>query len=343
MISLQLSFLFFKKPTVVTEPVVPLTIPKQLSINVSDAKPSYLSYEKLINFCKKWESEVSDVVTLKTYGKSSQNKDLYYIRINNKNTGTAKPIVFITGCIHGNEPLSTATIMWYIGSLLNDYNSDPQVKELVDNRDLYFIPVVSPDSYPSSRYVDGVDPNRNFPNLSEPDRKSVVPIAALQNLYLQLRPKAVLSGHTYGRVFLTPHGDTMQECKDHDAFIRVVGKMAELSGYKNIRACELYGTTSKPNDTPTRIYGENNSSYKVKVPIYGTEIDWYYRNGSFAIVMEFGTHQRKPSYEDIEYEFKRTWKSFLYFLKEAPLVDINPETMTVLSLEPNLHQDFRDE
>lgn len=342
MLFIQLILLILNQP-LKKENIEHLNAPKQLSVEISQAHPAHLTYNELVDCIKKWETEASDLARVGVYGQSSKKQDLYYIRIFNKNTNTVRPVVLITACIHGNEPLSTATVMWYIGELLNSYNSNLEVKELIDNRDLYFVPVVSPDSYPSFRNVDGVDPNRNFPNLSNPDRQSVKPIACLQDLYLKIRPKAVLSGHTYGRVFLIPHGDTMQKCNDHDEFNEVVNKMAELSGYKNIRACELYGATKNTNEAPIRVYGESNPTYKVNVPIYGTEIDWYYRNGSFAVVMEFGTHQKKPSNNEIEYEFKRTWKSFLHFLKEAPLVNINSETMTLLSNEPESEQNFRDE
>jgi hypothetical protein len=39
----------------------------------------------------------------------------------------------------------------------------------------------------------------------------------------------------------------------------------------------------------------------------------------FAIVMEFGTHQRLPSHEEIKNEFNMTWKAFLIFLEKAPV------------------------
>jgi hypothetical protein len=76
-------------------------------------------------------------------------------------------------------------------------------------------------------------------------------------------------------------------------------EMGSLSRYRVQRACEMYNR-----------------------PIYGTEVDWYYRGGAFAIVMEFGTHQRVPSQSDIDSEFQRTFKAVLYFIKEAPLVEI---------------------
>lgn len=326
-----------------TKSIIEKIQPKEIIVNITKPEPEYLSYSDLINHIKKWQSEATDLVDVCSYGFSSKNKELYYIRIFNKQLNSPKPVVLITACIHGNEPLSTSTTVWYIGNLLKQYNSEIDIKDLINSRDIYFVPVVSPDSYPHSRHVDGVDPNRDFPSPSNPDHTSVVPVRALQDLYLKIKPKAVLSGHTYGRVFLTPHGDTMQKCKDHEEFLNIVGKMATMANYKCIRACELYGGTSNTSVAPVRVYGEKKPPYNVSVPIYGTEIDWYYRNGCFPIVMEFGTHQRKPDIKEIQYEYERTWKAFLCFLKEAPLIEINPETKTLLSHREDGYGEFGDE
>ncbi len=336
-------FFIFNIKDKVVDKIKPVDEEKEIITNITQSKPSYLSYEDLIKQAELWRSESNGLVYVENYGLSSKGKNLTFVRVFNQNTDAYKPVVLVTACIHGNEPLSTATIMWYIGSLLKEYNQNPLVKDIVDNRDIYFIPVVSPDSYPNSRHVDGVDPNRNFSALNDSVSKSVRPVSALQRLFQEIKPKAVLSGHTYGRVFLFPHGDTMEKCKDHDAFLHITNEMSKRSGYKNIRACELYGSTGKNTDVPVRIYGDTVSPYKVNVPIYGTEVDWYYRNGSFAIVMEFGTHQRKPTDKEIEYEYQRTWDAFLYFLKESPLVEINPETKTILSNYDNIYGDFGDE
>jgi hypothetical protein len=249
----------------------------------------------------------------------------------------------ITACIHGNEPWSTATMMWYIGDLLQKYNTDLKIKDLLDSREIYFIPVVSPDSYPHSRHVDGVDPNRNFYETS--DKKSVKPVACLQNFFLEIKPNAVLSGHTWGRVYLIPYGDRMENCPDHQEYVKIVGKMSELSDYRYIRACDMYKGNGKLNNPPIRTYGKNLNDYKVMMPIYGTELDWYYKNGSFPVVMEFGTHQRKPTNEEIEYEFEKTYAAVVYFLHEAPLVEPSSHVERALLLDEELKspQDFRDE
>ena len=150
-----------ERPPVV-QPVEPIP-PEPTLPNISEIKPSFRQYPQIIEMLKKWESEAEDFVEVGTYGKTSQGQDQYYIRITNEFKKEDKPRSLMTGCIHGNEPISTWTVMWWVGRILDTYGEDPEVTELVDTRELYFIPVISPDSYPNRRHVDGVDPNRKLP------------------------------------------------------------------------------------------------------------------------------------------------------------------------------------
>ena len=314
-----------------------------LKVDITNESPSYLNYDNLVSQLNKWNEEAPELTEVGVYGQSSKGKDLVYIRLNNKRIKSEKPKVLITACIHGNEPWSTATTMWYIGNLLKSYSQDNQTKELLDSRDIYFVPVVSPDSYPKSRIVDGVDPNRDFPGLSNPEHKSVKPVAALQDLFLKIRPQAVMSGHTWGRVYLMPYGDVAQNCPDHDEYKKILTEMSSLSGYKNIRACDLYMGNGRPNVPPIRVYGLPQKGYNVLMPIYGTEVDWYYRNGAFAVVVEFGTHQKIPTDQDIKTEFDKTYKAMRYFLAHAPLLEMHPNNAVLKTGVDDYKIDFRDE
>lgn len=283
------------------------------SPTISNKIPAYLEYAGVVAQLKEWNIQAKDLTEIGTYGQSSKGTDLYYIRINNKFDLKPKPKVLITACIHGNEPHSTGCVMGYAGIILAEYGKNQEITDLVNSRDIYIIPIISPDSYPHSRDVNGVDPNRNFPGPNNPNKESVPPIKAVQDFFLKIKPNAVISGHTFGRVFLTPFGDKNDFCLDHTEYQRIVGQMGEICQYKIKRACEVYGR-----------------------PIYGTEIDWYYLNnafktlpngktihsGAFSVVMEFGTHQRIPTHKEIVDEFNMTWKAFLYFLQEAPKVEI---------------------
>lgn len=253
----------------------------------------YQSYEQIIETMRDWENKAPDLAEVGTYGKTTAGKDQYYIKISNECSPSDK-VVLITAAIHGNEPWSTSTVMAYAGKLISSYGRDEAITALVDSRTVYFVPVVSPDSYPLSRHVEGKDPNRDFPTLKSPDKESVRPVQNLRDFFLRIRPNSVLSGHTFGRIYLIPWGDSTQENPSSPEYRRLASEMCQMSGYKYQRACEMYNK-----------------------PIYGTETDWYHRNGAFAMVMEFGTHQKKPSREETRLEFERTFEAFLHFLENS--------------------------
>jgi hypothetical protein len=286
---------------------------------ITIVRPGHLSYDQTIKTMKKWSEEAPELAEVGSYGSTKRGQICQYIRISNRRITSEKPRVLITACIHGNEPLSASVTMWYASDLLSNYGKDDEITKLVDEREIYFVPVVSPDSYPSQRMVDGVDPNRDFPNWNNKSHHSVAPVQAIQDLFEQVRPKAVMSGHTWGRVYLTPFGDSLTRCPDHEAIISFVGKMCSLSGYRQMRACEMYNANGSTNNPPIRV----SEGESVLQAIKGTEIDWYYRRGAFAIVTEYGTHQRIPSESDTRTEFDKTFGAFKLFVWKAPLVKLS--------------------
>ena len=281
-------------PPPINKPEVP-----HKKISITTVVPNYLGYEEIINQLNEWHEEAGSITEVGVLGKTTKNKDIYYFKISRKNATAELPKVLVTACIHGNEPWSTGCIMAYIGNLLADYDRNQSIKEIIDSRELYFVPVVSPDSYPNSRIVDNVDPNRNFPTPDNQNHISIKPIKELQDFFYKINPDAVFSGHTFGRVYLTPYGDNKDLCPNNSEYEDIVGRMAKLSNYKYKRCCFLYSK-----------------------PIKGSEIDWYYRNGALSIVAEFGIHQQRPSHEQIVQEFNRTWEAFKLFIKEAPLIQM---------------------
>jgi hypothetical protein len=308
---------------VFTQPVKPDPVP----LKITTAIPGHLPYEQVISQMEIWEKESQGLATMFTYGSSTRGTTLTGIRMGNPKGKK----VLITACIHGNEPLATAVVTGYIGTLLSKYNQYPQVTKILNEREVWFVPVVSPDSFPSSRFVDGVDPNRDFPGPRNESKVSVAPVKALQKLCSDQKFSAVISGHTWGRVFLTPYGDRMELCPNNSDYERILSRMTELTKTKPTSyttatvSAEALAPGFSDHFDPVNIasyYKVLRASQMYRSPIYGSEVDWYYRNGAFAIVMEFGTHQHIPSMKDTLYEFDLTWKAFLHFLEEAPEVKI---------------------
>lgn len=288
---------------------------------ISTAVPGFMQYTGVVDQIKKWNQEAADLTEVGTYGKSKRGTDLYYIRVTNKMDPQTKPVVLVHACIHGNEPHSTTSVMAYIGTMLSTYGKDEEVTQLINSRDFYFVPVMCTDSYPHSRHIDGVDPNRDYPHPGKPGHKSTPCVNAMQEFFMKIKPKAVISGHTFGRIYLTPWGDQMQKCPNEADYQRIVGKMAQMSQYKLDRACNMYNR-----------------------PIYGGELDWYYRRGAMSVVIEYGTHQRAPSQQEIQSEFHRTYKSVLHFFQEAPKVQISSQWMEPQPIRAfDLYWDFLPE
>ncbi|SDS14311.1 Fibronectin type III domain-containing protein [Formosa sp. Hel1_31_208] len=73
---------------------------------------------------------------------------IWYVRITgNQSTAPegSKPQMLFTSMIHSREVsalMNNIYFMWYI---IENYDTDPAIQELVDNNELYFVPVVNPD------------------------------------------------------------------------------------------------------------------------------------------------------------------------------------------------------
>tara|TARA_Y100000034_G_scaffold136776_1_gene215660 strand:- start:942 stop:1892 length:951 start_codon:yes stop_codon:yes gene_type:complete len=278
---------YLPPPPVFVPPVIDVQSP--LNLPATKAPMRYLDYAGVVNLMRTWNQEAPEITEMGTYGKSSQGEDIWYFRIHNPriHSFAPKPRVLITACIHGDEKISTATVLGCMSNMLINYD-----KLDLGMRDVYFIPIVSPDSYKAhKRHVDGLDPNRDFPHPRNPQRRSVAPITALRAFFMDKQFQAAACGHAYGRVLIYPSG---QGITDNDAdYRRICGEMTRLAGY--------------------------SSPYRTRN--IGTSKDFYHYNGAFGITWEFG-RSKKPSESAIPDEIKRAYQAMLYFIKEAPLVKI---------------------
>jgi hypothetical protein len=88
-----------------------------------------------------------------------------------------EPEVGIMAMHHAREWMTVEVTMYYLNHLVNNYGSDPRATWMVDNREIFLVPIVNPDGYVFSQEVQnmwrknrrdngdgthGVDPNRNY-------------------------------------------------------------------------------------------------------------------------------------------------------------------------------------
>ena len=280
-------------PYVPPQPPPPPPSPSQYDITSFDN--TYLKYDDVVELMKSWNKDAPEITEFDTYGKTSKGTSLYYLRI-----GTpGQPKILIHACLHGNERLSTASTLWIMRKYLHDYGRDEDITWLIKNRDVYFVPVLSADTYLRSRHVEGVDPNRDYPSPRRPDRRSSSPVKRMCELYEKHKFKGVISGHTTGHVYLWPSLCKGDDLEEHRTLAKEMGDLARYSA-RRIANSEA-----------------------------GYEIDWYYWQGAVAILTEFASGGHNQPSSNIEPEGQRNYKAYMHFIKKAPTIETNPPARTL--------------
>ena len=97
-----------------------------------------VAYPKLI-------SARAEIGTTKTH----EGRPVYWFRIsdNPDTEDKTEPQILYTALHHAREPSSVSQMIYYMWYLLENYNSNPEVKYLVNNTEMYFVPCVNPDGY----------------------------------------------------------------------------------------------------------------------------------------------------------------------------------------------------
>lgn len=253
-----------------------------------------IAFEDIYKVLDQWHKEAPEITEVGIVGTSHENHPIKYIRIGKK-TG---PKVMIMATIHGNEKLCTMTALGCMNKLLKEYMVDESVTKLLRTRDIYYVPVVSPEGYiNNSRHVLNLDPNRNWNGPNMADKSDSIPaVKAMKAFYDEHKFNAVMSCHNYGKVFFYPWGYTRKKTALDDDYRKVLGEMSAVCGYNYV---QLTGRTAPPN--------------------WGYEIDYFHSKGAFAVVNEVGSRFEVYD-EELKREIELNYKAFLVFIDKAPLV-----------------------
>lgn len=117
----------------------------------------YYTYEELTESMMQLEREFPHLAKVYSIGQSFEGRDIWLIEVANPATGNPdlKPAIYIDGNIHGNEIQAGEVSLYCAYYLLNRYEQDEYVRNLVDTRTFYIVPTVNPDS----RYYFFAEPN----------------------------------------------------------------------------------------------------------------------------------------------------------------------------------------
>lgn len=216
-------------------------------------------------------------------GNSVESRPIYMVKISdNPDVDETEPEILYTALHHAREPQSMMQMIYFMYYLLENYNTNSSVQYLVNNREMYFIPVLNVDGYEYNRTTNpggggmwrknrknnsgsyGVDLNRNYgptaywnaPNggsSTDPTSdtyRGTAPFSEpetthLKNFLATRYFKNALNYHTYSNLLIYPYGALEQETPDSAIFREFARDMTAYNGY-------TYGTDQQTVGYSTR-------------------------------------------------------------------------------------------
>ncbi len=201
-------------------------------------------------------------------GPSAQGRALWMTKIGSAQSA-GKPEVLYTALHHAREPQGMMTVLYYMWWLCQNYGTNPEATYLVNNRQMYFIPVVNPDGYEYNRQIQptgggmwrknrrnnldgsfGVDPNRNYgpfymwnaPNGGSststssdtyrgPSEFSEPENATIDRFMRAHTIKTCFNYHTYSNLLIYPWGYLSRESSDSLIYRDWAYEMTSINRY----------------------------------------------------------------------------------------------------------------
>lgn len=213
-----------------------------------------------------------------------ENRPIHWVRISdNPNVDENENEVMYSAIHHAREPVSLTQTIFYMWYLLENYGTNAEVTYLLDNTELYFVPMINPDGYihnevntpggggmhrKNKRSVGstnpGVDLNRNYsyhwnetgttPNVngdtyagtnafSEPETQAIKWFC--ENHDFEFAHNA----HSYGNLLLFPLGwETAPIAADHDYFTAFSEHQVMFNNFNNMKSSGLYPAAGDSDD-----------------------------------------------------------------------------------------------
>ena len=233
---------------------------------------SYHSYEEMVLEIQKIEKNNSTIVKVHNLTTTFEGRTVWAVKVSDKpemNESAEPDVLFMAGQ-KANSLISVETALYLLNYLTSNYGKNSKVTELVNNREIWILPMINPDGheYIENETLDwqknrrdngngeyGVNLNTNYgyewgvDNHSSDDTSSQYyhgdsPFSepetnAVKNL---IGPQFVfsLSFSSYGRTITFPWGYSNSSASGQDILLEIASDMAMYSGYDVMQSGKLY-------------------------------------------------------------------------------------------------------
>ena len=233
-----------------------------------------------------------------------EGRYLQWVKISdNPNVSEVEPQILYTALHHAREPASLQQLIYFMWYLLENYDSNDSIKQIIDNSELFFVPCVNPDGYIFNEIIEpngggmwrkntrdshGVDNNRNYSYIDEngnevwntsgtsnnPNNNTYAgdgPFSESENRAIRYfvesnNFKIALNNHTYGNLLLYPYGyDYNQITEDDDIFQFISSALVSENNYDNIISADLYPAAGDSDDFMYGMLNTENNQVREKI------------------------------------------------------------------------------
>ncbi|HDJ89376.1 MAG TPA: hypothetical protein ENG40_01610, partial [Thermoprotei archaeon] len=197
-----------------------------------------------------------EIAKLETLGFSVEGRIILAMKISdNVEIDEPEPEVRIVGLHHGNEWISAEIPILLAHYLLDNYGSDPEVTYLVNNREIWIIPMFNPDGrVHDTRYnANGIDLNRDYGYMWEGEGGSSMPYSQPETKAMYLFSQKhqfvlSLSFHSYGEIVNYIWNYSPVEPPESVIIEEYSYGYANFNGYEVTEGYDWYETRGDLND-----------------------------------------------------------------------------------------------
>ena len=231
------------------------------------------------------QEEYSNIISERIIlGESVEGRDIWAFKVSDMpEEDEDEPEVLFTALTHAREPLSMMNLIYFVQLLAEEYGTDPELTYLVNEREIWFLPVVNPDGYVYNESIQpngggmhrknrlntncgdgtnrGVDLNRNYGfgwgannTGSSPDPCATTyrgesafsepETQIVRDFILDREFMNVIHYHTYSNVYIHAFGNaTLPDEPDLTTHQEIGNEMARFNGYPVGTGYELIGYT----------------------------------------------------------------------------------------------------
>ncbi|KYK25163.1 hypothetical protein AYK24_10460 [Thermoplasmatales archaeon SG8-52-4] len=214
------------------------------------------TYSELTAELQDIESTYPSIAKLYDLGSSVQGRTIWGLKItNNPEDEENEAEVRICGCHHGNELMSVELPLMLAWYLVDNYAIDSYIQNLVDNREIWIIPLVNPDGREmTTRYnANGVDLNRDYGYLWGAEGQSPAPFSqpetkVIRNHALDNNFVLSLSFHTSGDIVNYIWNYKGEPVEDNDLVVELSEQYGSHNSYWVVEGYDWYQTRGDTND-----------------------------------------------------------------------------------------------